>query len=84
MLNHDLTKIFFEMAQYLDMEENGTASHFKSIAFKKAAGNLETLSDDVEDIYKKGELKALMEIPVIGAFVVLQKPDLPERQKQSP
>lgn len=64
MFNQELAKIFFEMAQYLDMEENGVP--FKSIALKKAAGNLETLSEDVEDIYKKGELKALMEIPGIG------------------
>ena len=33
MLNQDLAKIFYEMAQYLDME--GNAVPFKSIAFKK-------------------------------------------------
>lgn len=66
MTNQDLAKIFYEIAQYLEMEGDATAVPFKSIAFKRAAINLEALDADAEDIYKKGGLKALMEIPGVG------------------
>ena len=70
MLNQDLAKIFYEMAQYLDMEEN--AVPFKSIAFKKVAVNLESLNEDAGNIYKKGGLKALMEIPGVGEGIAFK------------
>lgn len=70
MSNQDLAKIFYEMADYLDMEGNEVP--FKSIAFKKVANNLESLNEDAENIYKKGGLKALMEIPGIGKGIAFK------------
>lgn len=39
---------------------------FRPYAYEKAAINLETLEEPVKDIYKKGGLRALKEIPGIG------------------
>ncbi|MDP2918112.1 MAG: DNA polymerase III, partial [bacterium] len=72
MLNQDLAKIFCEIANYLDMEEAATAVPFKSIALKKAAVNLEALGEDAGNIYKKGGLKALMEIPGVGKGIAFK------------
>jgi DNA polymerase (family 10) len=65
MKNKELAQIFYEIASYLEME--GVA--FKPQAYEKAAITLETLEEDVEDIYKKGGLKALEEIPGVGKSI---------------
>src|SRR3990172_2481618 len=50
MLNQSLVKIFHEIALYLEMQNVA----FKPQAYEKAAVNIETLSEDVDDVYKKG------------------------------
>jgi DNA polymerase (family 10) len=62
MKNQEVAKIFYEIADYLEME--GVA--FKPYAYQKAAITLETLEEDVEEIYKKGGREALLKIPGIG------------------
>jgi len=62
MRNQEIAKIFNEMAKYLKME----GVDFKPYAFEKAAISLETLKEDVGEIYKKGGTKALFEISGIG------------------
>ena len=62
MKNQEIAKIFYEIADYLEME--GVA--FKPYAYQKTAITLETLEEDIEEIYKKGGLKALKEIPGVG------------------
>ncbi|GAI31024.1 unnamed protein product, partial [marine sediment metagenome] len=62
MTNQELAKIFYGIASYLEME--GVA--FKPYAYQKAALSLETLEKDVKEIYKKGGIKALEEIPGVG------------------
>jgi DNA polymerase (family 10) len=62
MTNQEIAKIFYEIADYLEME--GVA--FKPYAYQKAAITLETLEEDVEEIYKKGGREALLKIPGIG------------------
>ena len=68
MKNQEIAKIFYEIADYLEME--GVA--FKPYAYQKAAITLETLEEDVEEIYKKGGLKALEEIPGVGESIALK------------
>jgi len=65
MKNQELAKIFYEIADYLKMEEVA----FKPYAYQKAAITLETLEEDVEKIYKKGGVKALEEIPGVGKSI---------------
>jgi len=62
MKNKELAKIFSEIAEYLEME----GVPFKPYAYQKAALTLETLKNDVEDLYKTGGLKALKSIPGVG------------------
>ena len=65
MRNQDIAKIFYEIAFFLAMEE----IPFKHSAYEKAALSLETLADDAEDVYKKGGIKALEEIPGVGESI---------------
>jgi len=62
MRNQEIAKIFIEIAKYLKME----GVDFKPYAFEKAAISLQTLKEDVGEIYKKGGTKALLEISGIG------------------
>ncbi|MEK7536995.1 MAG: DNA polymerase/3'-5' exonuclease PolX [Patescibacteria group bacterium] len=61
-MNEEISKILFEIAMLLEMKE----VPFKPRAYEKAALIIETLEEDVRDIYKKGGLKALMDISGIG------------------
>ena len=62
MANQELSKILYEMALLLDME----GVPFKPRAFDKASLSIGALDGDVGDIYKRGGLKALEEIPDVG------------------
>ena len=65
MLNQVLSKIFREMAVFLEIK--GVA--FKPQAYEKVSEVLENLEEDVKDIYKNGDLKALENIPGVGASI---------------
>jgi len=79
MANRELAKIFNEIALYFEMDDvafkppaRGRGSskidvtRFRRQAYEKAAINLETLPEDVENIYKNGGREALEEIPGVG------------------
>src|SRR3989344_4827823 len=62
MINQKIAKILYEISIYLDMDD----VQFKPRAYEKAALTIQDLNDDLEEIYKKGGIKALKEIPSIG------------------
>jgi len=62
MKNQELSKIFFEMANYLEID----GVSFKPYAYRKAALSLDSLREDVGEIYRNGGIKALQEIPGVG------------------
>ena len=62
MSNQELAKIFYEIADYLEME--GAA--FKPQAHRKAAAMIESLKGDIGAIYQKGGVEVLKEIPGVG------------------
>ncbi|MEK7062130.1 MAG: DNA polymerase/3'-5' exonuclease PolX [Patescibacteria group bacterium] len=66
MPNQEIAKIFRNMAFYLEMEEIA----FKPQVYEKAAENLETLSESIGEIYKKGGVGLLEKIPGIGKSMV--------------
>jgi len=68
MRNQEIAKIFYGIASYLETESVA----FKPYAYEKAAINLETLEEDVEEIYKKGGLKALKSLPGVGKSTALK------------
>jgi len=62
MKNQEIAKIFYEIAEFLKMED----ADFRPFVYEKAALALETIEEDVADIYQKGGKEALEEIPGIG------------------
>ena len=68
MINQELAKIFYEIAEYLEMQ----GVSFKPYAYQKAALTLETLEESAEDIYHKDGLKGLEKIPGVGESIALK------------
>jgi DNA polymerase (family 10) len=60
--NKNLAQIFSEMAAILEIK----GVDFKPKAFEKAAVSLENLAEEVEEIYRRGGLPDLEEIPGVG------------------
>ncbi len=61
--NQELARIFDRMADALEFLGE---IPFKVVAYRKAARVLEDLPEDVEEIYRKGGMAALMRLPGIG------------------
>lgn len=62
MINQEIANILFEIGYFLEMEE----AAFRPQAYEKAAIVLENLTTPVDKLYKKGGLKALIDLPNIG------------------
>ena len=62
MKNSEIAKIFYEVADMLEMQD----IEFKPRAYRKAAQNIEALQKDIEDIYKEGKLE---DIPGVGKHI---------------
>ncbi len=67
MQNLNISKIFHEIAEYLEMEEVA----FKPYAYHRVAVALENLKEDVGEIYEKGGLKRIKKIPGVGKAIGL-------------
>ncbi len=65
MVNQELAKIFQEISYFLQME----GIEFKPFAYEKAALLVSGLDLDLREIYKKGGLRTLEEIPGIGKSI---------------
>lgn len=65
MKNQEIANILYEIATYLEME----AVAFKPRAYEKAAHSIESLEEDIEELYRKGGLDALNEIPGVGESI---------------
>ncbi len=66
MLNYEIAKIFYEIADFLEMED----VQFKPSAYRKVALALEVLEKDIADIYIEGGKKALdQEVPGVGESI---------------
>ncbi|MFH1820525.1 MAG: DNA polymerase/3'-5' exonuclease PolX [Candidatus Nealsonbacteria bacterium] len=65
MKNQELAKIFHEIATYLKMDK----VDFKPFAYERAANTLETVEEDIEQIYKKGGIKAFENLPGVGKHI---------------
>ena len=62
MKNSEIARIFYEIADILEIQ----GIQWKPNAYRKAAQNIESMSEDIEDVYKKGKLE---EIPGIGEHI---------------
>ncbi len=68
MKNNEIAKIFYNMASLLDKGERD----FRIIAYKRAALSVESLEEDVEEIYIDKGIAGLEEIPAIGKNLALK------------
>ncbi len=75
MNNFEIAKILHEIAIYEEMKEE----KFKPRAYEKAALYIGSLDDDVGTIFKKGGIKALMELPGIGRNIAEKLVELIQR-----
>jgi DNA polymerase (family 10) len=66
--NEQLAKVLREMG-YLTEVEDAANAQFKSRAYYRAADSIDSLSTDVADIYARGGIGALLEIPGIGKAI---------------
>ncbi len=62
MKNQEVAKILYEIADLLEIE----GVEFKPRAYRKAAQNIESLSVDIEELWKKGQLE---KIPGVGKSI---------------
>ena len=62
MLNSEISKLLDDIADIQEL----LGIQWKPRAYRKAAQAVEALSEAIEDIYKKGGIKALEDIPGIG------------------
>jgi DNA polymerase (family X) len=62
MKNQEIARMFYEISEFLEMD----SVPFKPYAYQKATLTLETLKDDIGEIYRSGGIKGLKEIPNIG------------------
>lgn len=68
-INSEVVKIFREIAfilQILGDDKNEPNIVFKIRSYDRAADEIQNLSSDIADIYKKEQLKGLLKIPSIG------------------
>ena len=70
--NSEVSKIFREIAFILQTEDEKKSEPniiFKIRSYNKAADEIQNLSSDIDDIYKKDKLKGLLKIPSIGKAI---------------
>ena len=60
--NQEISRLLYQIALYLEME----AVSFRSLAYQKAAFSIETLEEDIEDIYRRDSTAGLEKIPGVG------------------
>lgn len=65
MKNFEIANILREISYFLDMDD----VPFKPRAYEKAASSVDALEEDIAEIYKRGGVKSLMEIPGIGQAI---------------
>lgn len=65
MTNLEIAQILYQIAEILEIQD----VQFKPRAYQRAALSIESLSEDVRDIYKSGGIKALKEIPGVGESI---------------
>ncbi len=65
MTNQEIAKILQEIGEYLEMQD----VPFKPRAYEKVAEVIASFQEELSDIYKKGGLKAIGEIPGVGASI---------------
>ncbi|MDP3991852.1 MAG: DNA polymerase/3'-5' exonuclease PolX [Candidatus Colwellbacteria bacterium] len=77
MRNEEVARILFEVSEYLAMQNVA----FKPRAYEKAAEAVADLEEDLNELYKKGGLKALTQIPGVGVSIAEKIEELLKTEK---
>ncbi|HLB95586.1 MAG TPA: DNA polymerase/3'-5' exonuclease PolX [Patescibacteria group bacterium] len=67
MTNKEIGKILFQIAKILELGDE--RDRFRIIAYERASETIENYADEMIDVYKKGGLKALNDIPGVGESI---------------
>lgn len=67
MTNKEIGKIFYQIAKILEL--SNANDRFRIIAYEKASQVIENYSEDLNEVYKKGGIKALNDIPGVGESI---------------
>lgn len=67
MTNVEIGKILYQIAKILEL--GNEKDRFRVIAYEKASQVIENYSEDLNEVYKKGGVKALNDIPGIGESI---------------
>lgn len=70
--NHEIAKILHELAILYEIE----GVEFKPRAYEKAALNIESFSDDLEDVFKKFGKEGLRRVPGVGEGIAAHLEEL--------
>lgn len=62
MKNPEVARLLYDIADLLEMQNVA----FKPVAYRKAARSVETLSSDIDGVFKSGGKERLMELPGVG------------------
>jgi len=65
VINKEIAKILYEIGEYLEIK----GIQFKPRAYEKAGYSVDNLEEEVSEIYKKGGLKAVEDIPDVGVSI---------------
>ena len=68
MNNQEISRILFDIGEYLAMEN----VPFKPQAYNRAAVAIKNLDEEINEIYKRGSLKAIEALPGIGESIALK------------
>lgn len=68
MKNLEIANIFYSMADILEIQ----GVEWKPRAYRKAAKAIESLAEDIEEIYKREGIRGLKEIPGVGEKLALK------------
>lgn len=63
--NQEISKVLYEIGEYLEIKK----IPFKPRAYEKAAYSVGNLEEEISEIYKKGGLKAVEDIPGVGISI---------------
>ena len=63
--NKEVARILYEIGEHLEIK----GIQFKPRAYEKAGYSIENLEEEVSEIYKKGGLKAVEDIPGVGVSI---------------
>ncbi len=67
MTNKEIGKILYQIAKILEL--GNEKDRFRIVAYERAAQTIESYADELNEVYKKGGIKAINDIPGVGESI---------------